>query len=86
MDRHPATAVKESKANSIKLATWNVRALYQAGGLDNLKQEMQALDIDILGVCETRWTGNGKFNSDDFDMLYNGGETHSNGVEIIMKK
>jgi len=86
LDRHPATAVKESKANSIKLATWNVRTLYQAGRLENLKQEMQALDIDILGVCETRWTGNGKFNSDDFVMLYSGGETHSNGVGIIMKK
>ena len=44
------------------------------------------LDIDILGVCETRWSGNGRFNSDDVVMLYSGGETHSNGVGIIMKK
>jgi len=57
-----------------------------AGQLENLKQEMQKLDIDILGVCETRWTGNGRFNSDDNVMLYSGGETHSNGVGIIMKK
>ena len=47
---------------------------------------MQTLDIDILGICETRWTGNGRFNSDDIVMLYSGGETHSNGVGIMMKK
>ena len=81
MDCHPATAVKQSKTSSIKLATWNVQTLYRAGQLENLKQEMQTLDIDILRVCETRWTGNGKFNSDDFVMLYSGGENHSNGLE-----
>ena len=54
LDRHPSTAVKQSKMSPIKLATWNVRTLYQAGKLENLKQELQALDIEILGVCETR--------------------------------
>ena len=86
LDRHPATSAKQSKMSPINLATWNVRTLYQAGQLENLKQELQAVDIDVLGVCETRWTGNGKFNSDDFVMLYSGGKTHSNGVGIIIKK
>ena len=85
-DRQQATAVKSSKMNAIRIATWNVRTLFLAGQLENLKQEMQTLDVDILGVCETRWTGNGRFNSDDIVMLYSGGETHSNGVGIIMKK
>ena len=57
-----------------------------AGQLENLKQEMETLDIDILGVCETRWTGNRRFNSDNVVMLYSGGETHTNGVGVIMKK
>ena len=57
-----------------------------AGQLENLKQEMETLDIDILGFCETRWTGNGRFTSDNVVMLYSGGETHSHGVGIIMKK
>ena len=87
VDRHPATAVKQSKMSPIKLATWNVRTFYQAGQLKNLKQELQALArVRVRGKSETRWTGNGKFNSDDFVMLYSGGETHSNGVGIIMKK
>ena len=86
LDRQQATAVKSSKTNAIRIATWNVRTLFLAGQLENLKQEMQTLDIDILGICETRWTGNGRFNSDDIVMLYSGGETHSNGVGIMMKK
>ena len=72
--------------NTIRIATWNLITLFLTGQLENLKREMQTLDIDILGVCETRWTGNERFNSDDIVMLYSGGETHSNGVGIIMKK
>ena len=86
LDRHQATAVTSSKKNAIKIGTWNVRTLFMVGQLNNLKQEMETLDIDILGVCETRWTGNGCFTSDNVVMLYSGGETHSNSVGVIMKK
>ena len=86
LDRQQATAVKSSKTNAIRIAIWNVRTLFLAGQLENLKQEMQTLDIDILGICETRWTRNRRFNSDDIVMLYSGGETHSNGMGIMMKK
>ncbi|XP_042870032.1 craniofacial development protein 2-like [Penaeus japonicus] len=54
--------------------------------LENLKQEFQILGLDILGVCETRWTGNGRFTSDDIIMLYSGGQDHSNGGGIILKQ
>ena len=57
-----------------------------AGQLENLKQEMETLDIDILTVCEMRWTGNGRFISDDKEVLYSGGDTHAKGVGIIVKK
>ena len=30
-----------------------------------VKQEMAALNIDILGISELKWTGMGKFNSGD---------------------
>jgi len=91
-DRHQATASRiknmpvTAKEGAIKIATWNVRTLYKVGQLENLKQEMQTLDIDILGVCETRWTDNGRFNSDDITMLYSGGQNHANGVGIILKQ
>jgi len=33
--------------------------------LDMVKQEMARLSINIVGIRELKWTGMGKFNSDD---------------------
>ena len=35
------------------------------GKLGAVKQEIARVDIDILGISELKWTGMGKFNSDD---------------------
>ena len=35
------------------------------GKLDVVKQEMARVNVDILGISELKWTGMGKFNSDD---------------------
>ena len=42
------------------------------GKLEVVKQEMERVNIDILGISELKWTGMGKFNSDDHYMA-----THS---------
>ena len=51
--------------------TWNVRSMNQCK-LKVVKQEMERLNIDILGIRELRWTGMGKFNSDDHYIYYCG--------------
>ena len=35
------------------------------GKLEVVKQERTRVNIDILGISELKWTGMGKFNSDD---------------------
>ena len=35
------------------------------GKLEVVKQEMARVNINILGISELKWTGMGKFNSDD---------------------
>ena len=45
--------------------TWNVRSMNQ-GKLEVVKQEMARVNTDILGISELKWTGMGKFNSDDY--------------------
>ena len=35
------------------------------GKLEVVKKEMVRVNIDILGISELKWTGMGKFNSDD---------------------
>lgn len=55
-DRQPATAryTINTRKTQIRTGTWNVRTLFQAGRLDNVKQEMGRLRINILGISETR--------------------------------
>ena len=40
------------------------------GTLEVVKQEMERVNIDILGISELRWTGMGEFNSDDHYIYY----------------
>ena len=35
------------------------------GKLEVVKQEMERMNVDILGISELKWTGMGEFNSDD---------------------
>ena len=44
--------------------TWNVRSMNQ-GKLEVVKRETARVNITILGITELKWTGTGKFNSDD---------------------
>uniref|UniRef100_A0A8D2LL16 Endonuclease/exonuclease/phosphatase domain-containing protein n=1 Tax=Varanus komodoensis TaxID=61221 RepID=A0A8D2LL16_VARKO len=68
------------------IGTWNVRSVNQ-GKLDVVKQEMTRLNIDILGISELKWTGMGKFNSDDHQVYYCGQESlRRSGVAFIVNK
>ena len=57
------------------------------GKLEVVKQEMERVNVNILGICELKWTGMGKFNSDDHYVYYCGQESlRRNGVAIIVNK
>ena len=52
-----------------------------------VKQEMARLNIDILGISELKWTGTGKFNTNDHYIYYCGQESlRRNGVALIVDK
>ena len=68
------------------IGTWSVRSMNQ-GNLEVVKQEMERLNINILGTNETKWTGMGEFNSDDHSIYYCEQESlRRNGVAIIVNK
>ena len=46
------------------IGNWNIRYMNQ-GKLEVVKQEMARVHVDILEISELKWTGMGKFNSDD---------------------
>ena len=55
--------------------------------LDVVKQEMTRLHINILAISELKWTGMGKFNSDDHYIYYCGNKSlRRNGVALIVNK
>ena len=64
--------VIEARSNTVKsIGIWNVRSMNQ-GKLEMVKQEMERVNINILGISELRWTGMGEFNSDDHYIYYCG--------------
>ena len=40
------------------------------GKLEVVKEEMERVNVDILGISELKWTGMGGFNSDDHHIYY----------------
>ena len=55
--------------------------------LEEVKQEMARVNINILGTRELKWTGMGEFNSDDHYIYYCGQESlRRNGVAITVNK
>ena len=57
------------------------------GKLEVVKQEMERVNVNILGISELKWTGMGEFNSDDNFIYYCGQESlRRNGVAIMVNK
>lgn len=65
---------------------WNVRMLLRPRSFEELKQQMKLKQIDILGMCETRWDDGGNFWSDGFRMIHSRDKQGKNGVEILLNK
>ena len=77
------------KSDAIKInciGTWDVRPMSQ-GKLEVVKQEMERVNISILGISELKWTGMGEFNSGDHYIYYCGQESlRRNGMVLIVNK
>ena len=57
------------------------------GKLEVVKQEMERVNVDVLGISELKWTGMGEFNSDDYYIYYCGQEfLRRNGVAIMVNR
>ena len=73
------------------IGTGNVRCMNQgklkSRFMNQGKQEMARVNVDILGISELKQTGTGEFNSDDHYIHYCGQESlRRNGVAIIVNK
>ena len=74
-----------------KIATWNVRTLFQAGKTNIVANEMSKYNIDILGLTEVRWDNQGELKlQGGQQLLYSGHVTqqpiHTHGVGLLLSK
>ena len=77
-----------SKSNDVKNNIRNLecRSMNQRK-LKVVKQEMERVNIDVLGISGLKCTGMGEFNSDDHYIYYCGQESfRRNGVALIVNK
>ena len=75
------------KTLQLKIGTWNVRKMSEAGKIDNIIQKMERRQINVLGIAKTRWPGAGKIiKANGHTFLYSGGEAHPHGVVILLDR
>jgi len=73
----------------LKVGNWNVRMLYRSGNIAQAAREMKRKCIDIVGISETYWTGQGKVQlAEGETTVYSGRDVdnHRQGVSILMSK
>ena len=56
----------------------------QPGKLENVKLEMKRLNVNILGLGETRWKSVGISASDNCNFIHSGGQKHEKGVGMLL--
>ena len=76
------------KKEVLCIGTWNVRTVDPLGKLELLLEELDRTNLDIVGLCETRWNAEGEFKpEDDTTIVYSGKEKGKKelGVAIILR-
>ena len=87
----PARLKILSTKRTLKIGSWNIRTLYQAGKLTNVVNEMIRYKLDILGLSEVRWDNAGEHKLQTGQkLLYSGVQTqtptHTHGVGLLISK
>ena len=72
-----------------RIATWNVRTMYEAGRTRQVAMEMKRYGIKVLGISETRWLQSGQIRlATGEQLLYSGhtmdGAPHTEGVGLML--
>ena len=79
-----------SKSKSLRIGSWNVRTLYEAGKTAQVLQEMHRYHLNILGISETHLNQSGQQRMKEGELfIYSGNDSdgpHREGVGMIISK
>lgn len=81
------TSTRMNLRKCISIATWNVQGLVtHPGKLDIIEREVT--NINIVGLCETHWSGSGHYTSKSGNTIYFSGHQSDSihGVAMIIPK
>ena len=81
--RQKRASLSRKKKNIMHIGKWNVRTM-SLGKLDLLIKELDNINMDLTGLCETRWDGEGHFQHGKHTIIYCGSSTAMNGVAFIV--
>ena len=71
---------------NVSIGCWNVRTLYSMGKSAQLAREMDKYKIDVIGISECRWMGQGKVKLNTREsLIFSGREDniHRHGVALM---
>lgn len=72
----------------LKIGTWNLETMFQAGKLQEVADELEKLSMDITAAQEIRWKGARRIDKLKFTLLYSGNQNKQGerGVGIIFNR
>lgn len=75
--------------NKLRIAAWNVRAMYETGRTVQIARKMKAYNIGLLGLSETRWLQSGQLRLASGETLLYSGHTeedahHTEGAALML--
>jgi exonuclease III len=54
----------------MRFGMWNVRSLYRVGAIKSVVGELEKYKLDLVGVQEVRWEGEGYQTVDSYTFFY----------------
>ena len=71
----------------MKVGSWNVRTMLQAGKMAEIADELLKYDLDITALQEIRWKSYGRIRKPRYTFLYSGAEKKGErGVGFIIER